>query len=731
MYRVAVDIGGTFTDAAIFNEETGSLEVTKVPTTPKDLTLGFNQSIESTTKRKERDIRTIFHGTTIATNILLEHKGAKTALITTRGFRDVLEIGTQIRPSLYNLFQEKLPPIVPRRYRFEITERTNARGEIEIPLHEKELKGIIKEIKRENIESVAVSLLFSFLNPENEERIREVITKELPGVRISISSEVCPQIGEYWRTSTTAINAYLAPKVYDYLSRLEQEVNLTSLPTSNQRIYVMSSNGGSITLDSASRLPVTMIESGPAAGVIAAANIARMAGHENVISFDMGGTTAKAGLVENSRPALLSEFEVGGEFHGYAKPTSKISNLTTGANGYPVRMPTVDLSEVGTGGGSIAYIDSGGALKVGPKSAGADPGPACYGKGGTEPTITDANVVLGRLNRSFLLSGKMKISSELSEEAIRKQVADPLGLTVPQAALGILEIAISNMINAIRVVSVRRGYNPKDFVLVAFGGAGPTHAVKIAQKLGIRKVLVPLYPGATSAVGMLLTDMRHDFSLTRIQLITPSMDLPALNKDLKEAIEKAMRLLRMNEKKKGQKEQDLGKQDDVSFETSLDLRYHGQAYYINIPLSEINREGLADYTIKCSDLEIAVEKFHLEHKKIYGHNAPEEQVQIVNIRIAIIGRTQKPVLKAQQGRHDEFPASIKEQQFREVYGMGLEKDQATKVPIYQREYLPISDQEIQGPAIIEQFDSTTVIEQDATTEVDQFGNLVIEVSPSS
>jgi N-methylhydantoinase A len=715
-YRIAVDVGGTFTDAAIFDEENGSLEVTKVPTTPGDLSLGFMQSIESNKDGKvDLDkVKTIFHGTTIASNTLLERKGARTALITTKGFRDVLEIGTQIRPSLYNLFQQKLPPVVPRQFRIEVDERTDSKGRIEKKINRIELSSIIRSLVHDDVESVAVCLLFSFLNSENEKLIRRQMREQAPNIQISLSSEICPQIREYWRMSTTAINAYLAPQISKYLTNLQKQISGENGESKNKPIvYVMSSNGGSLTISSAANLPVAMIESGPAAGVIAAASIAKAAGFPNVISFDMGGTTAKAGLVQNSQPRLLTEFEVGGAVQGRSKPISAAASVTIGANGYPVKMPAIDLAEVGTGGGSIAFVDRGGLLKVGPKSSGAVPGPACYGLGGNEPTITDANVVLGRLSRESFLGGKMKIFSRLAEESLQENVAEPLGLGLTEAADGIIRVAISNMTNAIRVVSVQRGYNPRDFLLVTFGGAGPTHAVRIALELGIKKVLVPPHPGATSAIGLLLTDIRHDFSLTRIQTIDKSMDLSKVNEDFRTLESRAKDLLERKEHVEPK---------NVRIDRSFDLRYLGQAYQINVRGNDTSAK------ITYHDLEIGSEKFHVEHKRIYGHNAPDERVQIVNLNLTAIGKIDKPELQINTRRRNQRTrnGNLTYEEMRRVFAFGRAPSKEIEIPVYKREML-FSDDEIIGPAIIEQFDSTTVVEEGSTAVVDVFGNLLVEI----
>jgi N-methylhydantoinase A len=460
---MGVDIGGTFTDLVLVDEKTGHIGVAKVPTTPRDFAEGVIDGIRQGLARCEVDpaeVSLLSHATTIVTNALLEQKGAKAGFVTTRGFRDVLELRRSSRADLYDLFQDAPAVLVPRRWRFEVTERIDAQGQIVTPLDERDIDGVIAAIRDVGLETVAVSLLFSFLNDTHERILGERLRRALSGVAIYLSSEVLPEIREFERASTTAVCAYVGPLLASYLERLQSAVSTLGLP----QLYVMGSSGGVFDIAEGLRMPAMAIESGPAAGVVAAALAGRELGLPNLISFDMGGTTAKASLIASGEIAVTAEYEVGGS--GHAKRWLH-------GTGHPVRVPVIDLAEVSAGGGSIAWVDPGGAVKVGPRSAGADPGPAAYGRGGSEATVSDANVVLGYLNREALLGGALKIDVAAAEVAIRERVADPLGLDVAEAAAMIVKIVSSNMAEALRIVSLERGHDPREFALIAFGGAGP------------------------------------------------------------------------------------------------------------------------------------------------------------------------------------------------------------------------------------------------------------------
>src|SRR5215469_4196201 len=502
-WRVGVDIGGTFTDVALINEENGTIGIVKVPTTTRDFTEGVTSGLREGLARHDvppAAVSLLSHATTVVTNALLERNGAKTGFVTTRGFRDVLELRRSSRTDLYDLFQDAPAVLVPRRGRYEITERIDAQGNVVTPLDETDVDAVIAAICEAGLDTVAVSFLFSFLSDAHERRVGERLRQALPGVGVYLSCEVLPEIREFERASTTAVCAYVGPLLTRYLDRLQSAISELGLP----RLLVMGSSGGMDDVAEALRMPAMTIESGPAAGVIAAALVGKELGLPNLISFDMGGTTAKASLIAGGVIAVTAEYEVGGVGH---------SKRWLHGTGHPIRVPVIDLAEVSAGGGSIAWVDEGGALKVGPKSAGADPGPAAYGRGGMEPTVSDADIVLGYLDRQALLGGELRIDMMAAETAIRR-VAAPLGLAVPDAAARIIEIVNGNMAEALRIVSIERGHDPREFALIVFGGAGPVHAAALAAELLIPEIIVPPVPGAFSALGVVASDLKRDYSRT-------------------------------------------------------------------------------------------------------------------------------------------------------------------------------------------------------------------------
>ena len=500
-YRLGVDVGGTFTDLALYDADTNRLEFAKTPSTPDNQAVGVAAGIAELARRygvMPEQVDFFIHGTTVATNTLLERKGAVTALVVTAGFRDVLQIGRQERPSLYDWRIRRPEPLAPRRLRFEVAERVVHTGEVLTPLTGAEIDRVVARLAAADVDAIAVCLLHSYANPAHERALGEALRRSLPGVTVALSHEVLPEFKEYERMSTTAINAYVSPVMERYLRRLEHTISDAGLKS---ELYIMQSNGGTMGVETAIERPVHTIMSGPAAGVIGAAAIARQAGHANAISIDMGGTS----------------FDVSLCYQGEVRQTqeSEIERL-------PIRVPMVDVHTLGAGGGSIAWIDAGGALRVGPSSAGAVPGPACYGSGGTQATVTDANVVLGRLGESGLLGGAMPLDAALARMAVRERIADPLGIGVEEAAEGIVQVVNASMVKGIRVVSVSKGYDPREFCLVAFGGAGPLHASELAEEMDIPRVLVPVAPGVTSALGLLVADLRHDFART---VLRPGTDI--------------------------------------------------------------------------------------------------------------------------------------------------------------------------------------------------------------
>ena len=617
-WRIGVDIGGTFTDVAVLDEASGRVGIAKVSTTPHDFGAAVIEGTRSAMDEYRIDpkaVTLLSHATTIVTNALLESKGASVALVATRGFRDVLEIRRSARADLYDLFQDAPAVLVPRRRRFEVTERIDAQGEVVTTLDESELDALVDSILAlDEVQAVAVCLMFSFLNDVHEQRVGERLRAALPGVPVFLSSEVLPEIREFERTSTTAVCAYVGPVLTSYLERLAAALAELDLPA----LHVMGSSGGVLDVAEALRMPAAAVESGPAAGVIAAQRLGDQVGRANLISFDMGGTTAKASLIENGRIETTSEYEVGGQ--------GNVGRWLHGT-GHPIRVPVIDLAEVSAGGGSIAWIDPGGALRVGPASAGAEPGPACYGRGGGLPTVTDANVVLGRLSRTHLLGGRLPIDASAADSAVRAHVAHPLGLGVMEAAAGIVSVVNHGMAEALRIVSVERGHDAREFTLVAFGGAGPVHAAALAEELGILEVVIPPIPGGFSALGLVATDLRRDWSHTFYSPVE-SIDPEALSRRLAELERSAEAMLR-----------DAGiPEPDRVIERAADCRYTKQAYELTVPL--------AGGTVTRETLDALAREFHAQHLRTYGHENTNESVQMVNVRVTATGRMPRVEFRA-------------------------------------------------------------------------------------
>ena len=692
-YRLGVDVGGTFTDAILLNESTGEVRTGKVPSTPSDPSDGFLSVVRRMLEEgavPPETVRYVVHGTTVATNAIIEGNLSKTAFITTDGFRDLLEIQTGIRPALYDLQFEKLKPLVPRYLSFGVPERLDFRGDVLMPLDEDATRRVAEQLRDEGVESVAVCLLHSYINPDHERRIGEILHDVLPGALCSLSSDVAPEFREYFRASTTVINAAIRPIVSRYLDRIQSRVRGSGVLG---ELLVMQSSGGVLTFDAAIKRPVFMVESGPAAGVIAASNLGKTLGHDNVISFDMGGTTAKVGLIEDGIPRVTKEYEVGG--------TAATTEHGSRGSGYPIRTPVIDLVEIGAGGGSIAWIDSGGILRVGPHSAGADPGPICYGQGGTEPTITDANLVLGRISSEYFLGGEMRLDAEAARRAIEEKCADPLGMGVDEVALGIVEIANNAMVGALRRVSIQRGYDPRDFLLVAFGGAGPVHANRLAAELEMPTVLVPTSPGTTSAMGLLVTDIKHDYSIALIQR-ADQIDIGVANAQFR----------RMRSDGRMALVREGAADEDTRFVKQADMRYVGQSYELTVPLQENDLDADA--------LDEILAQFHQEHERSYGFKAEGEPVEFVALRLSAVGVITKPQLWKVRRGDDATTNAVKET--RPVYF--AETGGRLNCPIFDRYQLGSGD-EITGPAIIEEVDSTAVIHPDYRAVVDEFGNLFL------
>ncbi len=679
-YRLGVDTGGTFTDLCAFEEAAGNVIVTKVPSTPSNPSHAVMNGIR---KLIDRDgilpghLCFLIHGTTVATNALLEHKGARTALLTTEGFEDVLHIGRQNRPRLYDFQAVRPAPIVPRNLRFGLPERVLYTGEVLRPLDETRTREIVERIREQGIRSIAVSLLHAYANPVHEQRVAEIIAELLPDAQVTISSEVLPEFREYERTSTVCINAYVMPRVNDYIADLERQMKETGIASD---LYIMQSNGGVITARTARRMSARTVLSGPAGGALTGVFISRAAGRPNVITIDMGGTSSDICLIEGGAPRLTTESEIGG---------------------YPIKLPMIDINTIGAGGGSIARIDAGGALRVGPESAGADPGPVCYGRGGTDPTVTDANLVLGRLDPAGLLGGEMPLDVDRAARILEERIARPLGIDLHRAAEGILSVVNANMIRGIRRVSVERGYDPREFILVPFGGAGPMHGVELAQALNMKEIVVPPHPGISSAVGMLSADVRHDYVQTHIEASC-------------EADEERIQSIFEDMETRGT--QQLGREgftgEAVALVRSADMRYVRQSYELSVPV----KQG----TLTERDLAAVTEDFHRLHEKAYGYARNSETVEFVNLRVVALGKLPEFRAPEKTARPLRGPEPVGT---RQVTFAG----RPVPSPVFLRDSLP-EGSEFAGPAIVEQMDSTTVVPPGYRATADGYGNLIIRES---
>ena len=690
-HRLGVDIGGTFTDAILIDEATGDFSISKVSSTPTDPSAGFlhaTDRILATADTAPGSLRYVVHGTTVATNAIIQRRIARTALITTDGFRDVLEIGRQIRPSLYDIQFQKPVPLVPRPLCFGIPGRLDWRGDELTPLDEDAVRAVAGTLREQRVESVAVCLIHAYANPVHEERVGAILAELLPDVAVSLSSRIVPEFREYDRASTVVINAGIQPIVQEYLGSIEDRLRSRGVAA---ELLVMQSGGGVLTFESAGERPVFIVESGPAAGVIATSHLARTVGLEDAISFDMGGTTAKVGLVRGGTPQITKQYHVG----AVAQPGGGAAR----GSGYPIRTPVIELAEIGAGGGSIAWVDSGGSLRVGPVSAGAEPGPAAYGRGGQEPTVTDANLVLGRLSAESFLGGELNLDVEAATRAIRDRCADPLGLDVVSAAFGIVEIANAAMASALRLMSVQRGLDPRRFGLVGFGGAGPVHVNRLAAEMGIVRTIVPPSPGTFSALGLLLNDLRHDFSQTYLRR-TEAADVAAIRAIFERMEADGRAMLR----REGVADQ------DVHVELHAEMQYVGQSYVLPIELG--------GGTIDDGSVAAAATAFHAAHERAYGFAAPAEPTEIVNLRLAAIGRIPPwtpRTIPSDDRRVD--PTSVRDVYFAEAGGF-------TGTPIYDRATFTRATA-LTGPCIVEEMDSTTVIHPSYRADIDEWGNLVI------
>ena len=692
VWRIGVDIGGTFTDVAVVEEASGHIGVAKVLTNAGDLAEGVMHALQSAMNRYDvvdAEVGLLSHATTVVTNAILEEKGARAALIATRGFRDVLELRRSARANLYDLFQDAPTTLIPRRRRFEITERIGADGKIVTPLAEEEIDGLVAALKSSEVDAIAVSLVFSFLNPMHEHKLGARLRAALPDVPVYLSSDVLPEMREFERTSTTAVCAYVGPILASYLARLEETTRRQKLPA----LYLMGSNGGILEADEAIAIPAMAVESGPAAGVVAAALVARQTGRQNLLSFDMGGTTAKASLIRDGRYDTTPEYEVGGG--------SSMTRWTSGT-GHPVRLPVIDLAEVSAGGGSISWVDRAGALRVGPTSAGADPGPACYARGGAEPTVTDCNLLLGYLDQQSLLGGDLPIDHAAATAAVHTRLARPLGVDTRTAAAAGIDIVNHGMAEALKIVSVQRGHDPRDFVLAAFGGAGPLHAAALASELGIVEVICPPIPGAFSALGLIATDLKRDYVQTLF--ITADTADPA-------ALEAAF--LALENKGRAMLDRAGIAPERRRFERAVDARYERQSYELTIPVPP--------QPIDQTSLQKIAEAFHSRHLQTYGHDNRTEPVKIVNVRIAAIGMI--PPLMIRDILVDVGAEAVKSR--RQLW---FPETGEVDAPIYDRSRMPLG-LKVAGPTVIESLESTILVPPRWQANVTEDGFVVLTRLP--
>ena len=677
--RVAIDVGGTFTDLCALDEATGMLTFVKDSTTPKNYAEGVIKVIRKSRLKGEQIDRFIGTGSTMVINALTEMKGAKVALVTTKGFRDVLEIQRSNRTDIYNFMYKKPKPIVPRHLRFEVDERMSYSGEVLRPFDGR-VDHAVDACEKEGVESIAVALYNSYANPEHELKLGKILKEKLPGVHLTMSHELSREWREYERMNTAVMNAFVQPKVHQYLTSLEKEMRSLGLKI---RLHVMQSNGGVTTFELGTRTPIYQVESGPIGGVIGAREMGNVLGLKNIITMDVGGTTAKTSLIDSGKIKTITEYSVG---------------RTQFYPGLPVKVPVVDIVEIGAGGGSIVWLDELGSMKVGPQSAGADPGPACYDQGGTEPTLTDAFVLTGVIDPDFFLGGEIKLKKGLAEEAFAK-VAHKLGISLPDAAIGAIRVATANMVNAIKLISVRRGYDTRDFATIAFGGGGPLFATSLASELEIETVIIPRVPGVFSAWGMLMTDLRHDYVRTKVS----KLDQHTL-KELKEILEDMM------EKAYGQMEEEGIEKKNVRFEAVLDIRYVGQEHTVPTPVP-IDDSPEALKTIE--------KRFHALHLKEYTFTL-SDPLEVVNIHLLSRGSVKKPSLKGGKIRPQARPKA-KSSRRAFVADAGF-----ARIPVFNRDSLQLGAT-VKGPAVIEEATSTTVLRPGDSLNVDKFGNLVVKV----
>ena len=693
-YRVGVDVGGTFTDLVSIDEE-GRIKVVKTPSTPDDPSIGIENAIAKA-GLDLKDVIFFSHGATVGINTVIQNRGVRTAIVTTKGFRDIMELRRGQRvihnpTDMYNL-QMDLPqdyvggysPLVERPFRFEVPERVDYQGNVLKKLDEDAVRRIAQEIRDKDVKAIAICYYFSFVNPAHEHRTKEIIREMLPDISISVSSEILPIIREYERLSTTTINAYIMPIMQAYLVNLRHK--LTALGY-HKDYYIMQSSGGIMSSKLAALRPVYTIDSGPAAGVTAAAQLGTILGYPNVISFDMGGTTAKVCIIRNGKSEVTTNFWIDGK--------------------YFIGVPVMDMVEIGAGGGSIVWLDSAGAVHVGPQSAGADPGPVCYRRGGTEPTVTDADLVLGYINGNYFLGGDMTVDVSAAKSAIQEKVADKLGINMAEAAHGIYRLINANMLGAMRVVTVQRGYDPRDFSLLVHGGTAAVHAVRLAQELHIPRVVCPLTPGAFSALGLITADAKYDTYrsyVSQTSRANPKL-IEEIYRELKEeAVSKVL---------------ELGfEKEEIRVLHTIDMRYVGQSHEISLQVPAEIVENMNGDSIR------ALERmFHGQHQSLFGHSSPDAAVEFFTLSVSAIGPTDKGrMFEIEKGTaiSEQAKKGTRRVYFKEFNGY---EDCST----FDRLRLKANNV-IFGPAIIEQMDTTIVIPPNQVAKVDHYGNIVIEIT---
>jgi len=688
-FRVGVDIGGTFTDLVVFNDDTGSFAVGKTLTTPRDPSQAIEALLRDTLERESiaiEDAQQLIHGTTLVTNAIIERTGSRTALLATQGFRDSIEIGRENRYELYDLMLEMPQPLVPRYLRFAVPQRTLADGTTLQELDIAYVEQLARELAAHGIEAVAIAFLHSFANPSAEREARAAIERIAPAMRVSTSSEVVPEIREFERTSTTIANVYVQDRVERYLRELQARLARLGFRGS---LFLMISSGGIVTVDTAIHFPIRLLESGPAAGALAAASYGSASGYPDLLSFDMGGTTAKFCVIDHGQPLTALEFEVDRRYR-FKK-----------GSGLPIKAPVIEMIEIGAGGGSIARIDPLGLLKVGPGSAGAEPGPVCYGRGGTEPTVTDADLVLGYLDPDYFLGGQFKINLAAARQAIKERVADPLGLSLEEAAWGIHQVVNESMANAARIHTLERGKDPHSFPLFAFGGAGPVHGFRVAMALGSPALIVPFGAGVMSAAGFLTAPLAFDFVRSWPGRID-HLDWQKANTLLSEMELEGQELLQASGVPTGQ----------ISYRREADMRYVGQGHEIHVPLPS----GQLDN----ASIPLLTSSFEEVYRRLYERLSPSVPIEIINWRVTASGPT--PEVRIQLPRAEHTAAQEARKGNRKVYFPGGFR----AVPVYDRYHL-LPGMSFTGPAIVEERESTVIVGPDSRFRIDEQWNLVVEL----